>query len=161
MHYSRTKPRQAETLTTRESELKETLKPGIRYEHKYVVPASKTVPALYPESQEFLEMPEVFASGFLVGLIEWACIKAINPYIDWPEEQTVGTHFDVSHEAATPSGFEVTVTVELIEVAGRKLVFSVQASDGIDVISRGRHERFVINKNIFDAKLGKKSKGNA
>ena len=71
--------------------MKETLKPGIRYEHKYLVPASKTVPALYPESQEFLEMPEVFASGFLVGLLEWACIKAINPYIDWPQEQTVGT----------------------------------------------------------------------
>ena len=136
--------------------MKETLKPGIRYEHKFVVPASKTVPALYPEAQEFVLMPEVFATGFLVGFLEWACIKAINPHLDWPEEQTVGTHINVSHEAATPPGLEVTAIVELIEVDGRKLVFSVQANDGVDLISRGRHERFIINKNKFDAKLSKK-----
>ena len=138
--------------------MKESLKPGIRYVHRFVVPLSKTVPALYPESEEFLVMPEVFATGFMVGLLEWACVKAINPHLDWPREQTVGTHIDVSHEAATPPGLEVTATVELIAVDGKKLVFSVEAHDGVDTISRGRHERFVINKERFDAKVdGKKS----
>ncbi len=136
--------------------MKETLKPGIRYEHRFVVPRSKTVPALYPESDEFMAMPEVFATGFLVGFLEWACIKAINPHLDWPQEQSVGTHIDVSHEAATPPGLEVTATVELIAVDGRKLVFIVEARDGIDLISRGRHERFVINRGKFDAKLAAK-----
>lgn len=136
--------------------MKETLKPGIRYEHKFVVPPSKTVPALYPESAEFVLMPEVFATGFLVGFLEWACIKAINPHLDWPKEQTVGTHIDVSHEAATPPGFEVTATVELVSVEGRKLIFVVEAHDGADLISKGRHERFVINKEKFDAKMGEK-----
>ncbi|MDD5759860.1 MAG: thioesterase family protein [Desulfobulbaceae bacterium] len=133
--------------------MKETLKPGIRYEHKFIVPQSKTVPALYPEFDEFVAMPEVFATGFLVGFLEWTCIKAINPHLDWPQEQTVGTHIDISHEAATPPGLEVTATVELITVEGRKLVFTVEAHDGIDLISKGRHERFVINKKKFDAKL--------
>lgn len=136
--------------------MKETLKTGIKYEHKFIVPASKTVPALYPESEEFLSMPEVFATGFLVGLLEWACIKAINPYLDWPNEQTVGTHINVSHVAATPPGLEVTADVELIEVDGRRLLFSVEANDGIDLISKGEHERFVILKDKFDAKLGEK-----
>lgn len=136
--------------------MKETLKPGITYEHRFVVPSSKTVPALYPESEEFVAMPEVFATGFLVGFLEWACIKAINPHLDWPSEQTVGTHIDVSHEAATPPGLEVTAKVELIEVSGRKLVFEVEAHDGVDRISKGRHERFVINKEKFDAKVGEK-----
>jgi len=136
--------------------MKETLKPGIQYVHTFRVPPSKTVPALYPESDEFVAMPEVFATGFLVGFLEWACIKAINPYLDWPQEQTVGTHIDVSHEAATPPGLEVTANVELIAVEGRKLIFVVEAHDGIDLISRGRHERFVINKEKFDAKLGAK-----
>jgi len=99
---------------------------------------SKTVPALYPESPEFVAMPEVFATGFLVGFLEWACIRAINPHLDWPREQTVGTHIDVSHEAATPPGLEVTARVELIEVDGRRLVFAVEADDGVDLISRGR-----------------------
>ncbi len=137
--------------------MKESLKVGITYVHKFVVPSSKTVPALYPESAEFLAMPEVFATGFLVGFLEWACIKAVNPHLDWPKEQTVGTHIDVSHEAATPPGLEVTARVELVEVSGRKLVFAVEAHDGVDLISKGRHERFVIDKDKFDAKVGKKT----
>ncbi len=136
--------------------MKQALTPGIRYEHKFVVPLSKTVAALYPESEEFLAMPEVFATGFLVGFLEWACIKAINPYLDWPREQTVGTHIDVSHTAATPPGLEVTATVELVEVNGRKLIFTVEAHDGIELISKGRHERFIIDKQRFDAKLESK-----
>jgi len=136
--------------------MKDTLKPGIKYEHKFVIPACKTVPALYPESEEFLAMPEVFATGFLVGFLEWACIKAINPHLDWPNEQTLGTHIDVSHEAATPAGLEVTATVELVEVNGRRLVFMVEAHDSVDLISRGSHERFIIDREKFDAKVEKK-----
>lgn len=141
--------------------MKETLKPGIKYEHKYLVPQSKTVPSLYPEAEEFVAMPEVFATGFLVGFLEWACIKAINPHLDWPIEQTVGTHINVSHIAATPPGLEVTAKVELIEVDGRRLRFSVEANDGIDVISKGEHERFIIIKDKFDAKLSEKANINA
>jgi fluoroacetyl-CoA thioesterase len=137
--------------------MKPSLRPGITYEHKFTVPPTKTVPALYPESEEFVAMPEVFATGFLVGFLEWACIKAINPHLDWPREQSVGTHIDVSHEAATPPGLEVTARVELIAVEGRKLVFAVEAHDGVDLISRGRHERFVIDRERFDAKVGTKA----
>ena len=133
--------------------MKDSLKPGIRYQHTFMVPPSKTVPSLYPESEEFVVMPQVFATGFLVGFLEWSCIKAVKPHLDWPAEQSVGTHIDVSHEAATPPGLEVTASVELIEVDGRRLVFSVEAHDGVDLISRGRHERYVINKEKFDSKL--------
>jgi len=101
-------------------------------------------------------MPEVFATGFLVGFLEWTCIMCINPHLDWPNEQSVGTHIDVSHEAATPPGFEVSASVELVEVDGRKLVFEVEAHDGVDLISRGRHERFIINKEKFNERLNEK-----
>jgi len=136
--------------------MKETLKVGIKYQHKFIVPKSKTVPNLYPESEEFKIMPEVFATGYLVGFLEWACIKAIKPHLDWPEEQTVGTHIDVSHEAATPPGLSVTAKVELIAVEGKKLTFLVEAHDGVDLISKGCHERFVINKKKFDERVGAK-----
>jgi fluoroacetyl-CoA thioesterase len=138
--------------------LKDTLKPGLNYEHKFVVPPSKTVPALYPESEEFLAMPEVFATGFLVGFLEWACIKCINPHIDWPSEQTLGTHINVSHQAATPPGLEVTANVQLVEVDGRRLVFQVEAHDGMELISKGLHERVIVNKERFQAKVGEKLK---
>ena len=137
--------------------MKESLKPGIKYEHKFKIPKSKTVPSLYPESDEFVAMPEVFATGFLVGFLEWACIKAINPHLDWPQVQTLGTHINVSHEAATPVGLEVTATVELIAVEGKKLIFNVEAHDGVDLISKGQHERFVINRQKFDERIKAKS----
>jgi fluoroacetyl-CoA thioesterase len=133
--------------------MKDSLKTGIRYVHTFVVQQSKTVPALYPEADEFVAMPEVFATGFLVGLLEWTCIKAINPHLNWPQEQTVGTRIDVSHEAATPPGLTITAKVELIAIEGRKLTFTVEAHDGVDLISKGRHERFIINREKFDAKL--------
>jgi len=137
--------------------MKESLKMGIESEFTFRIPESKTVPALYPESAEFQEIPEVFATGYMVGFLEWACIKAINPHLDWPQEQTVGTHIDVSHIAATPVGFDVTAKVKLVEVEGRKLVFEVEAHDGVDLISKGRHERFVINKEKFDSKMKEKT----
>jgi fluoroacetyl-CoA thioesterase len=133
--------------------MKKELKPGLRYTHTFTVPSSKTVPALYPEAPEFVAMPEVFATGFLVGFLEWACIKALNPYLDWPNEMTLGTHIDVSHEAATPVGRVVTADVELIEVEGKRLLFKVEAHDGVAVISRGTHQRHIINRDKFVARL--------
>ena len=139
--------------------MKDSLKIGLQYKHQFVVPKSKTVPALYSEANEFAAMPEVFATGFLAGFLEWACIKLVNPHLDWPHEQTVGTHINVSHEAATPAGLTVTATVALIAIEGRKLTFSVEAHDGIDLISKGKHERFIINREKFDAKVAiKKAK---
>ena len=135
---------------------KASLRPGIVYEHTYTVPDSKTVPALYPDAPEFQEMPDVFATGYMVGFLEWACIKAIEPHLHWPQEMTVGTHIDVSHEAATPPGLTVTASVELIEVDGKRLVFTVQAHDGVDTISRGRHERFIIDRDAFSDRVKRK-----
>ena len=137
--------------------MKPSLIPGIEFEFRFRVPGSKTVPALYPESPEFQEMPQVFATGFLVGFLEWACIKAVKPHLDWPEEQTVGTQISVSHSAATPPGLEVTAKVKLIQVDGRRLVFEVEANDGVDVISKGTHERFVINRARFTEKVKQKA----
>lgn len=144
-------------LQNRKKKMKESLKPGITYEHRFLVPKTKTVPNLYPESEEFILMPEVFATGFLVGFIEWACIKAINPHLDWPAEQTVGIHIDVSHEAATPPGLEVTAKVELTKVEGRKLIFKVEAHDSVELISKGTHERYIVNKDKFNARISEKA----
>ena len=121
------------------------------------MPESKTVPHLYPEAPEFQAMPRVFATGFLVGFIEWACIQALRAHLDWPREQSVGTHVNISHLAATPPGLEVVARVRLVEVDGRRLVFEVEASDGVDVISRGTHERFVIDAEKFVQKAEQKA----
>ena len=139
--------------------MKEGLKAGLEHELMFTVTDRKTVPALYPESPSFVEMPAVFATGFMVGLLEWCCLELVKPYIEWPNEQTVGTHVDFSHTAATPPGFTVTVKARLEEVDGRRLVFSVSAHDGVDTISTGRHERYIIDKPKFDARLAQKAAG--
>jgi fluoroacetyl-CoA thioesterase len=136
--------------------MKESLQPGIEHELRFRVSPSKTVAALYPEATEFQVMPEVLATGFLVGLLEWACIRAVNPHIDWPREQTVGTHVNVSHEAATPPGLEVSARVRLANVDGRRLVFEVEVSDGVEIVSRGSLERFVVDAERFAQKAVRK-----
>ena len=83
--------------------MKETLQPGVQFCFRYEVPVTRTVPYLLPESEEFQAMPEALASGYMVGLIEWACIQALNPHLDWPREQSVGVGFKLSHVAATPT----------------------------------------------------------
>jgi fluoroacetyl-CoA thioesterase len=136
--------------------MKDTLRPGLTFQFRYKVPKDKTVPCLLPESPEFQLMPEVLATGFMVGLIEWTCIQAVNPHIDWPREQTVGIGINVTHTAATPPGLTVTVKVKLERVEGRKLTFSLSANDGIDTISEGIHERFVIDVEKFNTKISQK-----
>lgn len=138
--------------------MKDSLKPGLTLEFSFTIPETKTVPYLYPESEEFQMMPKVLATGYMIGLIEWACIRFINHYIDWPREQSVGIDVKLSHSAATPYGLTVKVKGELIEVEGRKLTFSIVASDGVDVISEGTHERFIVDAERFASKVEKKRK---
>lgn len=132
------------------------LKSGYTFEFTYQVPEDKTVPHLFPEFSEGQIMPKVFATGFMVGLFEFACIKAINPFIQWPEEQTVGIHINVSHMAATPPGMTITVKGVLTGIKGRKLSFSLEAFDEVDKISEGTHDRFIVTATTFNQALDKK-----
>jgi fluoroacetyl-CoA thioesterase len=138
--------------------MKETLRAGLEATFRYRVPASKTVPRIYEEAPDFQMMPAVLATGYLVALAEWACIELVKPHLDWPAEQTLGTHVDLSHLAATPPGLTVEIRTRLEAVEGRKLVFSVSAHDGVDTISAGRHERHVIDAARFERKVAAKAR---
>jgi len=69
----------------------------------------------------------------------------------------VGIDVKLSHVAATPPGLTVTVTVKLEKVEGKKLTFSIVADDGVDRISEGTHERFIIDAAKFNAKVAAKA----
>ena len=138
--------------------MKDSLKPGLTSHFTYTVPDTRTVPHLYPESALFQEMPRVLATGYLIGLMEWACIEALKPHLDWPREQSLGTHVNLSHVAATPPGLAITVHVRLDKVEGRKLTFTLSAHDGVDTISEGTHERHVIDVERFNAKVAVKTR---
>jgi len=137
--------------------MKPTLKPGLKHSFSYVVPENKTVPYTYPESPIIAQMPKVFATGFMIVLMEWTCTQLMAPHLD-VGEGSLGTHVDVSHMAATPPGLSVRVDVEVVEVQGRKIMFKVSAHDGIDLIGEGRHERVVVAWDRFKAKVAEKAK---
>jgi fluoroacetyl-CoA thioesterase len=137
--------------------MKESLRPGLAATFRYRVPPNRTVPHIYPEAPDFQLMPEVLATGYLVALCEWAAIELVKPHLDWPREQSLGTHVDLSHLAATPPGLTIEITVTLTAVEGRRLAFALRASDGIDVISEGTHERHVIDVARFATKIAAKA----
>lgn len=137
--------------------MKDTLHVGAKTRFSYRVPATKTVPHLYPEAREFELMPTVFATGFMVGLMEWTCLHIIAPHLD-EGEGSLGIHIDVSHLAATVPGQTVTVEAECTKVAGRRLSFHVRAHDGIELIGEGEHQRMIVNWEKFEQRVNDKAK---
>lgn len=101
---------------------------------------------------------DVFATPAMIALMEKAASMAVQPYIG-ESSSTVGTMIDVKHIAATPVGMNVAARAELIEIDGKKLIFSVEAFDGKDKIGEGRHERFIINTQKFITKVDSKLEG--
>ena len=136
--------------------MKTSLKPGLTHRITYTVAEDKTVPHTYPESAIISAMPKVFATGFMIVLMEWVCTELIAQHLE-PGEGSVGVHVDVSHLAATPPGMTVTAEAECVEVAGPRLAFNVRAHDGVDLIGEGRHERFVVNWDKFNARVAAKA----
>jgi fluoroacetyl-CoA thioesterase len=136
--------------------MKPSLTVGLKHRFAYKVPMNKTVPYTYPEAPEIASMPKVFATGNMIVLMEWTCTQLIAPHLD-AGEGSLGTYVDVSHLAATPPGFTVTVDVECTKVEGRKLEFKVRAHDGVDVIGEGRHERAVVAWDKFSARVADKA----
>jgi fluoroacetyl-CoA thioesterase len=133
------------------------LKPGVRFEWKYTVPPRATVPQLYHDTLFCLDMPDVLATGYMVGMMELACVNGIMPYMDWPREQSLGTMVSFEHMAATPRGMTLTIKGEVTAVEGRRVRFKVEAWDEVDRICEGIHERCVIDRARFEAKIADKA----
>lgn len=136
--------------------MKETLQPGLQHTFSFVVTKEKTVPHVYPESDLFREMPEVFATAFMVGFMEWACMEALRPYLE-EGERTLGTMINVTHQAATPPGMQVTAVVKCLEVEGKRTLWEIEVHDEVELIGKGTHERFTVNHDKFSARIAGKA----
>ena len=105
-------------------------------------------------------VPDVYASGRMIGLAESTCAALMAEHVA-PGETSVGVGFQFSHEAATPIGMEVRITVRLVEVDRRRCVFEVEGHDAADRITVGRHERFVVDREKFMARVRAKAEAAA
>lgn len=101
----------------------------------------------------------VFATPMMVALMENAAVNAISDYLA-EGEGSVGTHMDISHDAATPIGIKVWAEAELTAADGRALTFAVTAYDERGPIGKGVHQRFIIQNEKFMAKALRKLEGN-
>jgi fluoroacetyl-CoA thioesterase len=123
---------------------------------RYTVPANQTVPDLLPELAEFRRGQPVFATGFMVGLMEAPCIAAICPHLE-PGEATVGTLIDMSHLRASLPGTPLVAEARAIEIDGRSVRFAVVVEDSAgDVVAAGVHALRVIDAARFRDRLGAK-----
>ena len=95
----------------------------------------------------------------MCALMEEAAQAAVQPFLE-EGEGTVGIALSITHEAPTPLGATVTAKATVSAVEGRKITFDIEASDGVGIIGRGTHERFVINNEKFMAKVLSRAKSN-
>ncbi len=94
----------------------------------------------------------VLATPMMMALMENAAMQCVAPHL--PEgSTTVGSDIRSSHMRPTPVGAEVQATATLTAVEGRKLTFSITASDAQGVIGQGTHERYVVDSERFMSKL--------
>jgi fluoroacetyl-CoA thioesterase len=98
----------------------------------------------------------VLATPVMINLIEAAALAAVEQSL--PEDhQSLGTHLDITHIAATPVGMRVRATAEVVRVEGRTIYLRVRAEDEHELIGEGTHERVVVNLERFDRRVQEKA----
>lgn len=128
----------------------EELRPGILGHAETVVTEKNTAAAMGSG------LLPVFATPAMLALMEQAAASSVQPFLA-EGEGSVGTRLEVSHLAATPVGLMVRAESELTQVDRRRLVFTVRAWAGEELIGEGRHERFIIqNQRFLEKALAKR-----
>ncbi|MBI2161931.1 MAG: hypothetical protein HYU25_16405 [Candidatus Rokubacteria bacterium] len=94
------------------------IKPGATAEVSYTVGEDRTAHAMGNRGVH------VFATPFVVGLLEDAANAVLRPHV--------------------PPGMKVRAKATLLETDGKRFLFAVEAWDEKDKIAEGRHERFVV-----------------
>jgi fluoroacetyl-CoA thioesterase len=127
------------------------MKPGLRGSAELVVGEEHTAPSIGSGKVHVLATP------VMINLIEAAALAAVEHLLP-AGYQSLGTHLDVRHIAATPVGMRVQATAEVVSVEGRTIRFRVEARDEVDLIGDGSHERAVVNVAKFDQRVQRKLK---
>ena len=120
--------------------MKTTLRPGLVHVLSYRLTGART-----PASTMSRTMPRESGTSSMIGLIQWATMEAMRPYLG-AGEHSVGLDIDILHAADAPAGVVAHVEIVVEKVEGRKVFFRVKAYDGDRSIGEGTHERFVIDR---------------
>ena len=95
---------------------------------------------------------QVLATPMMMALMEHAAMQCVAADLE-PDQTTVGGHIESSHLHPTGLGQTFTATAELTAIEGRKLTFSITASDATGTIGEGTHLRFIVQRERFMSKV--------
>jgi predicted thioesterase len=129
--------------------MKASLTPGVTATAKFVVDRERTI--------DFMgEKARVYATPMLVRDIEIASRELLLAHLD-PGEDSVGTRIELDHLAATLLGMPVELTVSIMEIKGRAVTLEVSGRDSVDLVCRGKHQRFIVDVAKTEARLAAKA----
>jgi fluoroacetyl-CoA thioesterase len=129
--------------------MKASLAQGITATSKLTVDRERTI--------DFMgEKARVYATPMLVRDIEMASRELLLQHLDSGED-SVGTRIELDHLAATLMGMTVEIKLTVAEVKGRAVVLDLEGRDGVDLICRGRHHRFIVDVKTTESRLAAKA----
>src|SRR5947209_7604692 len=97
----------------------------------------------------------VLATPVMINLMEAAALDAIEALLP-AGQQSLGTHLNVGHYAATPVGMALRATAVVTRLDGRTIEFRVEAFDEKERVGDGTHTRVVVNVERFDQRIQRK-----
>jgi fluoroacetyl-CoA thioesterase len=97
----------------------------------------------------------VLATPVMINLMEAAALDAVERLLP-AGHQSLGTHLNVGHYAATPVGMRLRATAVVTKVEGRTVEFRVEAFDEKERVGDGTHTRVVVNVERFDQRVQRK-----
>jgi fluoroacetyl-CoA thioesterase len=129
-----------------------TLQAGVSGVSRYRITEAQTVPRLFDDAPLLQAMPAVLATGYLVALMERACIEAMAPF-QAKGEVSLGVAMDMTHTAPNVIGDDVTIHVACAAVEKRQSTWTIEAVTGDVVVGRATHRRAIVPMARFVAGL--------
>src|SRR5215831_17000357 len=117
--------------------MKPSLKPGLTHMRKLVVDDARAIDFMGDDCR-------VYATPRIISDVEYTCRDFLLAHLD-PGEDSVGTKVNWEHVGPALLGEEITVSVKLASVDGRRVTFEATVTAGADQVARGTHERFIVD----------------
>ncbi len=130
------------------------LAPGAAHTRRLAVSRDRTIGFM---GEDF----RVYATPSMVNDVEFTCRDFLLKFLS-EEQDSVGARVEIDHLAPTLLGMWAEIRVEIASVEKRRVTFSFQVQDAIEVVGRGTHARFIVDKPKTAERLaGKKIKANS
>ena len=128
--------------------MKPTLKPGLAHTKKITVDEPRVINFMGDDCR-------VYATPRIISDVEYACRDFLLGHLDAGED-SVGTRVNWEHVGPALLGAEVTMSIKVLQVDGRRVVFEANVNDGADAVAHGTHERFIVDVQKLRERLLKK-----